>query len=72
MHHGVKIKYAPIKSMHNFPSTFLDTLLSIEEKFKKLDFFVNYKNFFFSYLQLLECDSNKILQKINQTISKRY
>ena len=65
MHHGVKIKYAPIKSMHNFPSTFLDTLLSIEEKFKKdSDFFVNYKNFFFfSYLQLLECDSNKILQK---------
>ena len=40
MHHGVKIKYAPIKSMHNFPSTFLDTLLSIEEKFKKdSDFF---------------------------------
>ena len=65
MHYGVKIKYAPIKSMHNFPSTFLDTLLAIEEKFlKKPDFFVNYKNFFFfSYLQLLECDSNKILQK---------
>ncbi len=65
MHRNIKIKYSPIKTMHNFPSTNLESLIRVEKKLGQFDKKkINFSNFFFSsYLQIQEMSSNRILQK---------
>ena len=77
MHKNVNIQYSPIKNMHNFPSTNLDSLIKVEKKINNFDLKkINLKKFYFySYLQIEELNKNqnlkiKVLKSFNKDFKK--